>query len=460
MSIDAAGARERLAAVVGDSLDVGELLGTGGFGAVFRAHDPLLERDVAIKVLDPDLGLTGELEAQFLHEARAVAGVEHPHIVPLYAAESKEGLLYLVMRLLPGPSLAKRIESSGPMPSDEIARLGHEVAMALATAHERGVVHRDIKPENILLDGAGHATVTDFGISLVTSRPSSEGGSTAGTPHYMSPEQALGENVDGRADVYSLGVMLFRMLTGRFPFDAGNLTELIHRQLTTTAPKVSSLRTDTPVALATLVDRMLTKERDARPDATEVVRSFAAARTPDALLTPAQANRKRWRRRMTLVSVAVVAGGTVLAGVIYMVSQIAMAFLNSDAGAPPRLHAFGTGIPDSVVAAARADGLLKADEEVRYAFIPAGASMADALLMTDSALIRRAPGAGRRIVLDQGDLRINRLAGGGMIRGTVIWRLGDQPPDTIYDNLSGLESSALLAAVQQVTRQVEGARTP
>jgi len=155
MTIDVAHIRDRLAATLGSSLQLGELLGTGGFAAVFKARDPFLERDVAIKVLDPDLGVTGALEEQFLHEARAVAGVEHPHIVPLYAAESRNGLLYLVMRLLPGQSLADRLRSEGPLPFDEAARLTHEVAMALATAHHRGVVHRDIKPENILLDAAG-----------------------------------------------------------------------------------------------------------------------------------------------------------------------------------------------------------------------------------------------------------------------------------------------------------------
>ena len=139
-----------------------------------------------------------------------MARVEHPHVVPLYAAESKNGLRYLVMRLLPGHSLADKISSGGALPPEAAARLTHDVAMALAKAHEHGVVHRDSKPDNVLLDGVGHATVTDFGISRVTKRPGGEAvGMTVGTPKYMSPEQAMGEEVDGRADVYPLGVMFY-----------------------------------------------------------------------------------------------------------------------------------------------------------------------------------------------------------------------------------------------------------
>jgi len=189
-----------------------------------------LERDVAIKVLDPTLALSGELEEQFLREARIVAGVEHPHIVPLYDAAGRGGLLYLVMRLLPGQSLAGRIASDGRIPAADAARLAHEVAMALVVAHECGVVHRDIKPDNILLDASGHATVTDFGISRVTSRPDGEqAGTTTGTPKYMSPEQALGEEVDGRADTYALGVVLFEVASGYRPFEGADTQDVLNQ---------------------------------------------------------------------------------------------------------------------------------------------------------------------------------------------------------------------------------------
>ena len=184
--------------------------------------------------------------------------------------------------------------------------------------------------------------MTDFGISRVTAAPSREvAGVSAGTPHYMSPEQALGEEVDGRADVYSLGVVLFQMLTGTLPFAARNLTDLLGRLMTQPAPAVSSLRPETPAALVAAVDRMLAKDRSARPDAAEAVRFLQAARTPEALLTPAQAKRKRWRRRMKYVGVAVVAGGAVLGGVGYAAVQLARIFLFSDQGSPPALSAGG-----------------------------------------------------------------------------------------------------------------------
>src|SRR3954470_18929344 len=165
MSVDIAALRHKLEASLGEQFQLGPVLGHGGFAAVFRAHDPFLERDVAIKVLDPSLDVDAALEEQFLQEARTIAAAEHPHIVPLYSAESNGGLLYLVMRLLPGQSLADRI-AEGKLPAPEAAWIALECARALAAAHAVGVVHRDIKPANILLDANGHATVPDFGVAL------------------------------------------------------------------------------------------------------------------------------------------------------------------------------------------------------------------------------------------------------------------------------------------------------
>jgi serine/threonine protein kinase len=196
-------------------------------------------------VLDPSLAVDAALEEQFLHEARTIAAAEHPHIVPLYSANSSGGLLYLVMRLLPGQSLEDRI-AGGKLPAAEAARIALECARALAAAHAVGVVHRDIKPGNILLDTNGNATVTDFGIALVTSRPARElVGSTSGTPHYMSPEQSLGERVDGRSDVYALGVVLYEMLTGTLPFPGRSVTEVIAKHISAPIPRVSEREPET-----------------------------------------------------------------------------------------------------------------------------------------------------------------------------------------------------------------------
>ena len=145
-------------------LEIGELLGVGGFAAVFRARDPLLGRDVAIKVLDPSLA-QGRGTDRLLDEARLIAATEHPHIVPLYEVDRQGDLVSLVMRYFPHGSLAERLEREGALPPAMVARLGTEVADALATAHARGVVHLDVKPDNILLDADGHAAVTDFGIA-------------------------------------------------------------------------------------------------------------------------------------------------------------------------------------------------------------------------------------------------------------------------------------------------------
>ena len=449
MAIDADALRPRLQAALGDSLQLGEVLGVGGFAAVFRAHDPFLERDVAIKVLDPTLALSGELEEQFLREARIVAGVEHPHIVPLYDAAARDGLLYLVMRLLPGQSLAGRMASEGKLPAAAAARLAHEVAMALVVAHERGVVHRDIKPDNILLDGSGHATVTDFGIARVTSRPSGEqAGTTTGTPSYMSPEQALGEEVDGRADTYSLGVVLFEMLTGRLPFEGRSFTELMAKIISAPSPSVASLVPATPTALARIVDRLLTKERDQRPDAAELVTLLAAARAPDALLTPAQARWRKRRRRLLIAGVGIGSAAVVL----YLVARFALGLGNlafSDPGAEPTIFTDSTQVPPALVDAARREGSLRSGESLLFVFIPGGRTIADAAFITDSLVVRRSPAGALRVQLTGGTIFVNRAKRRDeeRLRGYLIITRGKTVADTLYDDLGGLDVTRLLISL-------------
>ncbi len=449
MAIDTDALRARLQAALGDTLQVGEVLGVGGFAAVFRARDPFLERDVAIKVLDPTLARSDDLEEQFLREARIVAGVEHPHIVPLYDAAANGGLLYLVMRLLPGQSLADRIKTEGALPAAEAARLAHEVAMALSAAHERGVVHRDIKPDNILLDASGHATVTDFGISRVTSRPSGErAGTTAGTPNYMSPEQALGEEVDGRADTYSLGVVLFEMLTGRLPFDGRSFTELLAKVISAPAPKLRTLAPATPTALAALVDRLLTKERDQRPDAAELVKLLAAARAPDALLTPSQAKWRKRRRRLLWMGIAL---GTA-AVVLFFVGRLAMAigqFLFVEPGQDPTIITDSTQVPAALIADARREGSLRSDERIKFVFIPGGRTITDAAFITDSFVVRRSNAGARRVMLTGSNVSVNRSKrpGESHLRGYLIIARDKTHADTLYDDLGGLDLGRLLTSM-------------
>jgi serine/threonine-protein kinase len=444
MSIDIAVLRPKLEASLGDQLQLGPLLGQGGFAAVFRAHDPFLERDVAIKVLDPSLAVDAALEEQFLHEARTIAAAEHPHIVPLYAAESNGGLLYLVLRLLPGQSLADRI-AKGKLSAAEAARIALECAGALAAAHAVGVVHRDIKPANILLDANGNATVTDFGISLVTSRPAPElHGSTAGTPHYMSPEQSLGEHVDGRSDVYALGVVLYEMLTGTRPFPGRNVTEVIAKHISAPIPKVSDREPETPVALVRLVDHMLAKDPATRPTAAELVKALTAASTPDALRTPSQVRRRRWKRRGIYLAIAAVSAGPVIYFGVRIALQVMSFLMSGGEGADPALLESGGAVPDSIVRLAREAGSVRANERVGLVFVRANHTFADALLMTDSAIIRRTPTGTIRRSLQESDINLQPLKRGGSAGGLLIVKRKGAAPDTLYQDLSSREAFRLL----------------
>jgi hypothetical protein len=443
MSIDIATLRPKLEAALGEQLRLGPLLGQGGFAAVFRAHDPFLERDVAIKVLDPSLAVDAALEEQFLHEARTIAAVEHPHIVPLYSADSRGGLLFLVMRLLPGQSLGDRI-AQGKLPAADAARIALECARALAAAHAVGVVHRDIKPANILLDANGHATVTDFGISLVTSRPARElPGSTAGTPHYMSPEQSLGEQVDGRADVYALGVVLYEMLTGKLPFPGRNVTEVIAKHISAPVPKVSEQEPQTPAALVAVVYRMLAKDPAGRPTAAELVKELTAASTPDGLLTPSQVRRKRWKRRGIYVAIAVASAGPVIFFGVRLAFKAMALMAGGGSGADPVLLESGGAVPDSIVRLARETGTIQADERVGLVFIPSNRTFADAMLLTDSAIIRRARAGTIRRSIEDSDFNLQPIKRGSSPGGLLIVTVRGSVPDTLYQDLSSREAFRL-----------------
>ena len=458
MSIDITTLRPKLEAALGDQLQLGPLLGQGGFAAVFRAHDPFLQRDVAIKVLDPSLAVDATLEEQFLHEARTIAAAEHPHIVPLYSAESTGGLLYLVMRLLPGQSLVDRI-AKGKLPPAEATRIALECARALAAAHAVGVVHRDIKPANILLDANGNATVTDFGIALVTSRPARElHGATTGTPHYMSPEQSLGEHIDGRSDVYALGVVLYEMLTGTCPFSGRNAMEIIAQHISAPIPKLSEREPETPVALVRLVDRMLSKDPAGRPTADELVKELTAASTPDALLTPSQVRRKRWKRRGIYMGIVAVSAGAVIVLVVRIAWQMMSFFAGSGGGADPALAESGGAVPDSIVRLAREAGIVGPNERVGLVFIQANHTFSDALLVTDSAIIRRTPRGTVRRSLEESDINLQPIKRGGSAGGLLIVKRKGAVPDTLYQDLSGREAFRLATEFTTWQRAQKAAR--
>ncbi len=214
-------------------------LGRGGMGIVYLAHDVLLERPVAIKLLAPTLGASAEMRRRFVREARIAAQCFHPHIVPIHAVEESGQLAFFVMAYVQGETLAERLHRVGPLHRDMVRGIARDIGWALSYAHERGVIHRDVKPENILIeDGTERALITDFGIALRDDPSRSQSGEVAGTARFMAPEQALGENVDGRADLYALGVTLYLAATGHHPFEGRSTIAVIAQGDAGTVPTV------------------------------------------------------------------------------------------------------------------------------------------------------------------------------------------------------------------------------
>ena len=242
-----------------------EEIGRGGMGIVYRARDIALDRTVAIKLLPPSFAADPDLRSRFLQEARTAAGLSHPHIVPVHAVEDRGAIVCFVMAYVPGMTLAQLIRAEGPMPAEAVTRLVREVAWALAYAHQRGIVHRDIKPENILLErGSGRALVSDFGIAQLAESSTTPRGVLRGTTRYLSPEQAAGAPLDGRSDLYSLGVTAWFALTGRLPFEGDNAAALIVRQAAEPAPPIALARREVPRPLAAAIDRCLAREPSER----------------------------------------------------------------------------------------------------------------------------------------------------------------------------------------------------
>ncbi|GAC1514787.1 MAG: hypothetical protein NVS1B4_03330 [Gemmatimonadaceae bacterium] len=260
--------RDRVIVAVGEHYLIEDELGRGGMAVVYRALDLRLNRHVAIKALPPELAFNPLVRERFGREAQTAAQLSHPHIVPIYDVNERDGVPYLVMALIVGENLGAHLHRQPRPPLDEVRRILHEVADALAYAHARGVVHRDIKPDNILIErGTGRAVVTDFGIAHAAQGDTrlTATGVAVGTPTYMSPEQAVAErDVDGRSDLYSLGVVGYQMLTGAPPFAAGNTMALMMKHIHERPQSVGARRPDTPAGLAAAVDRALMKEPAAR----------------------------------------------------------------------------------------------------------------------------------------------------------------------------------------------------
>ena len=258
-----------IAMLVGQKIGKYEIrsqLGSGGMGAVYLAFDPLIEREVALKVLSMDLSGSSVALQRFLGEARAIGRLNHPNVVSIYDIDQWNGQYYLVMELLTGGSVAGRVESLGKMSWEEACRIIAQASRGLAAAHEAGMIHRDIKPENLMLAKDGQVKVVDFGLSKLldaTNDPQNavtKAGQILGTPQYMSPEQFEAAELDARTDIYSLGATLFRLLTSRFPFhDCKTIIQVMTAHMTKPAPVPTSFEPSVPPEFNRIIERAMAK---------------------------------------------------------------------------------------------------------------------------------------------------------------------------------------------------------
>ena len=280
-----------------DEYDLEKELGRGGMAIVFKARDRALEREVAIKVLPFSLSFDGEFVERFQREARTSAKLEHPNIIPIYRVGKSGRVIYFVMKFIRGQPLSQVIEARGALPVPEIKRLLIECGRALGYAHKHGIVHRDVKPPNIMFDELGQAIVTDFGIAKSQSGARLTGtGMSIGTPQYMSPEQARAQNLDGRSDIYSLGVVGYQCLTGHVPFDGEDSFSIGYKHIMEELP-TPALETEEQRELFGVIQKMMAKKADDRfQSAEELVAALEVAGGPtptigDLAALPTQAIR-------------------------------------------------------------------------------------------------------------------------------------------------------------------------
>jgi eukaryotic-like serine/threonine-protein kinase len=312
-------------------------LGSGGMSTVYCAFDETLERQVALKIMHSDISSDAAALERFRREARTVAQLSHPHVVMVIDAGEDQGHPYIVFERVRGETLKDKIRREGPQPIGEAVAYAIEIGRALQAAHEQGLVHRDVKPQNVLLDDEGRAKVTDFGIALGLEQEGlTAAGKVVGTTDYVSPEQAMGHEVTGQSDVYSLGVVLFEMLTGTVPFKGDSSVSVAMKHVRDGIPDVQRRRPEVSAALAGVLERATAKELENRyptmaafvGDLEEVL-TYEAARAGEAtgeataVLSALPANvakhRSAWRRfgpvaAYVLIACVVVAGAAILIG--------------------------------------------------------------------------------------------------------------------------------------------------
>jgi serine/threonine protein kinase len=246
--------------------EVERIIGSGGMGIVLKGFDTELHRVVAIKVLKPHLAHNGAARHRFAREAQSAAAVVHEHVIPIYDVQSDGEMPFLVMQFVPGQSLQARVDERGPLDPKEVLRIARQAAAGLSAAHAQGLVHRDVKPANILMeDSVERVLISDFGLArTVDDATLTRTGIVAGTPHYMSPEQASGHSVDHRSDLFSLGSVIYFMCTGRPPFRAEQALAILNRICHDPHRPVDEVNPDIPAELADVVDQLLSKEPEGR----------------------------------------------------------------------------------------------------------------------------------------------------------------------------------------------------
>ena len=319
--------------VIADRYAVEELVGSGGMSSVFRARDRLLERNVALKILHEHFGADDDSVERFRREARAAAQLSHPNIVTVIDRGEAAGRQFIVFEYVDGRTLKDLVEERGPLPIREAVELAIGIARGLAFAHQHGLVHRDVKPQNVLLNGDGKPKVTDFGIArLLDVEGVTQTGAVLGTSHYIAPEQASGRPVDAQTDVYSLGAVLYEVLTGEVPFEGENFVTVAMRHVHEPAPSVLERRPDCPLRLAAAVERALAKDpadrfpsMDAFAAELEAILARLDSAEPDSAVTmivpgavPKESGRRRVRagRGFSLPLVLVAAGVLILAAAV------------------------------------------------------------------------------------------------------------------------------------------------
>lgn len=342
--------------------EVSGVVGAGGMGVVVKAHDRSLDRVVAIKVLAPHLASSGSARKRFAREAKAAAAVIHPNVIAIYGVSNEESLPYLVMPYVGGSSLQRRLDADGPFPTNEVLRIGQQIASGLAAAHGQGLVHRDIKPANIMLDGSvERVSITDFGLARAADDASmTRTGVISGTPQFMSPEQARGESIDQRSDLFSLGSVLYTMCTGRSPFRAETSYGVLRRITDEKPTPIREINPDVPLWLCQIVNRLMSKQPEDRFASAEEVSELleeclAHVQQPATTPLPASASvaedSDRFPPLFNKIIAAAFAFLLVVAGVLIMVdlNKGKLTIECSDDGVPIRVMQGDTVVKEMTV---------------------------------------------------------------------------------------------------------------